>query len=167
MMTLSGFLIAYAVFLSGSRLGISFSVLLLALMCAPLLFTLRKKWFAVMSGIIFIPLLLFWIPRAFTQLVNRTVSEGSGGRLEKLELSLSLLQTNFESLLFGVSTAEVASARSLDGVTISDNSFTLLWLDNGLIAAIFSLDFFGSHFEELAYGSSSSLGDLFFRGLFT
>ena len=137
MMTLSGLLLASAIFLSGSRLGIGFSVLFLASMCAQLLITFRNKWFAIMSGMILIPLFVLWIPRVFSHVVNRTVSEGSGDRLEKLELSLSLLQTNFESVLFGVSTAEVASARSLSGVTISDNSFTLLWLDNGLIAAVF------------------------------
>lgn len=133
---LSGLILIYAIFLSGSRLGMAFAVLFIALAGVTLIAKYHRKGIVVLLGMMCIPLVIFAALPILNQLISRTVSEGSGGRLEKLQLSFGLLEKKFESLMIGVSNADVTSAMSVNGVTISDNSFTLLWLDNGLMAVI-------------------------------
>jgi hypothetical protein len=71
------------------------------------------------------------------------LSEGSGGRWDKLVLPLEMLTSNFLDLLIGSTLRAIDSATSAEGIGISDNSYMLMALQFGMPFAVvwFSLVF--------------------------
>lgn len=130
------FFIFYGVLLSGSRGPIVLAIFLLSAMI------MRKK--SIVKNIptrMFIVILSLFVFFYFgldeiikSGVFDRTLSEGSGGRYEKLLLGPLMLSQKFY-LLTGVP-VDVQVATEINGVGFSDNSFLMLLITFGIAALL-------------------------------
>ena len=126
----------FGIMLSGSR-GPTILALLFILV-----FFLRE-WNIVKKPILFLLIVLIIVVSfkdAFIHIVERFEINGSGGRYEKLQIAALLLS---QDLYFFIGApADVVSTTFINGVSLSDNSFALLFITYGCLSIVFFLSLF-------------------------
>jgi hypothetical protein len=130
------FFLLYGITLSGSRGPIILAIITLGSMVFCKQSVVKNIPMRVFIIIISIFLCFYF---GFDELIQssvfeRTMSEGSGGRYEKLLLGPLLLKQNYY-LLTGVPNS-VQLATTINGIQLSDNSFVLLFVTFGIVALL-------------------------------
>ncbi len=126
----SAFLIFWAIYLSGSRLALANGFLI------SFVVIVRHFGIKYFSVPVIFALLVVLTTSVFDNVIERTESHGSGGRVEKAELAINMLSDSMTSMFLGPSLAVLANTKTFDGLQFSDNSFMHLALQHGVFISI-------------------------------
>lgn len=118
----------WAIYLSGSRLALAFSLVISAF------FLIRRFQVQYLYIPIFLGASVVLFSPLLDKAIERTAEHGTSSRLEKSEIALSMVTESLTSILIGPAASIVEQTRTLDGLPFSDNSFMLLALNYGIPA---------------------------------